>query len=114
MDSGPSGQNVLTWFPDGNYTHIAHDFSPLVRHLIENKLVPPKAYVGTVALGAESFFSAEPITFTAKSLSLVIGNNSTVNPALVGSCRSLAGKLGPQGLVSLVGIGLSVLLLGLF
>ncbi|KAK0612245.1 concanavalin A-like lectin/glucanase domain-containing protein, partial [Immersiella caudata] len=67
---GPNGQKVLTWFPEGNYTNIRHDFSPLVKYLVEKKHLPGDAFVGTVAFGAESFFSEGPVTFKAEGLEL--------------------------------------------
>ncbi|KAK0610866.1 concanavalin A-like lectin/glucanase domain-containing protein [Immersiella caudata] len=75
--SGPRGQNVLSWMPNTNKTLFDHDVTPLVRYLWENKLVPRDAHVGTVSLGMESFYSTDPITFSAHNLSLAINSGAS-------------------------------------
>jgi hypothetical protein len=91
--------------PDANKTLFDHDIMPLVRFLWENKLIPRDAHVGTVALGMESFFSTDPITFSAHNLSLAInsGASSWKGQSGVGWSRSLLGSV-------VVGLVLHVLL----
>lgn len=95
--SASVGRSTFTWIPDTNYTHISEDLSPLVQYIWKNNLVPAEAYVGTVGFGSESFFSLDPIAFTAQSLSLNVTSEG-VAPFL--SCDSLAGRQQPPGLLS--------------
>ena len=95
--SASVGRSTFTWMPDTNYTHISQDLSPLVQYLWKNNLVPAEAYVGTVGFGSESFFSLDPITFTARSLSL---NVTSEGVAPVFTCDAQAGKHRPASLLS--------------
>jgi xyloglucan-specific endo-beta-1,4-glucanase len=73
---GPRGQNVLSWIPDKNQTHFDHDLAPLIEYLWKNNLASHDTYVGTVAFGMESFFSTDPVTFSAYNLSLAVNGNA--------------------------------------
>lgn len=95
--SASVGRRTFTWMPDTNYTHISQDLSPLVQYLWKNNLVPAEAYVGTVGFGSESFFSLDPVTFTAQSLSLDV---TSKGGAPIFSCDSPAGKKQPPRLLS--------------
>ncbi|KAK0740335.1 concanavalin A-like lectin/glucanase domain-containing protein [Schizothecium vesticola] len=95
--SASVGRSTFTWMPDTNYTHISQDLSPLVQYLWKNNLVPAEAYVGTVGFGSESFFSLDPIAFTAQSLSL---NVTSEGVAPFSPCDSPAGKNQPLRLLS--------------
>ncbi|KAK3344522.1 concanavalin A-like lectin/glucanase domain-containing protein [Lasiosphaeria hispida] len=107
VGSGSAGHSTFTWMPDTNYTRISHDLSPLVQYLWNNNLVPAEAYVGTVGFGSESFFSLDPVNFSAQSLSLNVTSKSNASSF---SCDSLAGKHQPPSLSSfLVSLVISLL-----
>jgi hypothetical protein len=88
--TGPKGQDVFTWVPDTNYTVIAHDFAPLVQHLWKTGLVDGTASVGIIAFGSEMFFSTQPVTFQAKSLSVDVFDGRP-KPSAAPSWKPLGG-----------------------
>lgn len=100
IGSGSDGQSTFTWVPDANYTRVSQDLSPLVQYLWKNNFVSAEAYVGTVSFGSESFFSLDPITFSAQSLSLNI-TSTGLSPSL--SCDSPAVRHQPPSLMRFLG-----------
>ncbi|KAL9100850.1 MAG: hypothetical protein Q9163_003816 [Psora crenata] len=78
-----SNQTVYTWLADKNLTSLSAgtDFSPLLRYLYRNDLLPASTFLGTLQVGSETYHAQRKVQFQIMDLNMTVGRNTSVNPA---------------------------------
>ncbi len=109
--TGPNdnGQYVYSWLADMNVTDFRGDVSPLVHYLWRSSTLDPKAYIGIMQFGTETFHvkTGDQVTFDVKRVQMDVEYGTPKPSSAPRSASSFFG----HGVLSALCLGVVALIL---